>query len=250
MDIAAVSNTPAISLITPTRGRAALLRRTLESLQVQTLRDWEIIVVDDGDGTGLTVAASVGDARIRAVPNPGHGQVDARNAGLSLARADLIHLLDDDDRWCDPQHLAAVVDVLEREDVLVHRSGWLVLEAESDGAMIERERRSFQPITTRESLRRDNTLLTSGVAYRRALHSELGDFDPQVGNYWDWDWFLRVTQQRALHAITPPAVLMSWRGSNTSHDPFQAERVTYLERLTTKHGLGRLESKNHYTVLP
>ncbi len=243
-------NTPAISLVTPTRGRAALLRRTLESLQVQTLRDWEIIVVDDGDGTGLTVAASLEDARIRAVPNPGRGQVDARNAGLELARAGLIHLLDDDDRWDDPQHLERVVGVLERDDMLVQRSGWLVLEDETDGAICERERRVFQPVTTRESLRRDNTLLTSGVAYRRALHSELGGFDPQVGNYWDWDWFLRVTERRALHEIAPPAVLMSWRGSNTSQDPHQAERVAYLERLTTKHGLGRLESKNHYTVLP
>lgn len=243
-------NTPAISLITPTRGRAALLRRTLESLRLQTLGDWEIIVVDDGDGTGLAVAASLGDVRIRAVPNPGHGQVDARNAGLDLARADLIHLLDDDDRWCDPQHLEQVVAVLERDDVLVHRSGWLVFEDELDGAIIERERRAFQPVTTRESLRRDNTLLTSGVAYRRALHSELGGFDREVGNYWDWDWFLRVTQHRALHAITPPAVLMSWRGSNTSSDPHEAGRVVYLERLAVKHGLGKLESKNHYTVLP
>lgn len=243
-------NAPAISLITPTHGRTALLRRTLESLHTQTLNDWEIIVIDDGDGTGLAVAASLGDARIRAVPNPGRGQVDARNAGLGLARADVIHLLDDDDRWCDPQHLERVVGVLERDDVLIQRSGWLVLEDERDGAIYERERRSFQPVTTRESLRRDNTLLTSGVAYRRALHSELGGFDPQVGNYWDWDWFLRVTQRRALHAITPPAVLMSWRGSNTSHNPHQAERVAYLERLAVKHGLGKLESKNHYTVLP
>ena len=240
---------PAISLITPTRGRAGLLRRTLQSLHTQTLSDWEIIVVDDGDGAGLAVAASLDDARIRAVPNPGSGQVDARNAGLNLARADLIQLLDDDDRWCDPQHLERVVSVLEGEDVLVHRSGWLVFEDELDGAIFERERRSFQPLTTPESLRRDNTLLTSGVAYRRALHTQLGGFDSHIGNYWDWDWFLRVTQQRALHEITPPAVLMSWRGTNTSRDPLEAGRVAYLERLTAKHGLGRLESKNHFTVL-
>ena len=242
-------STPAISLITPTRGRAGLLRRTLESLRVQTLSDWEIIVVDDGDGTGLAMAASLEDTRIRAVPNPGNGQVEARNAGLGLARADLVHLLDDDDRWCDPQHLERVAAVLERDDVLVHRSGWLVLEVELDGAIFERERRSFQPLTTPESLRRDNTLLTSGVAYRRALHSELGGFDPELGNYWDWDWFLRVTRHRALHEITPPAVLMSWRGSNTSRDPLEAGRVAYLERLAAKHGLGTLESKNHFTVL-
>jgi glycosyltransferase involved in cell wall biosynthesis len=240
---------PAISLVTPTRGRGALLRRSLQALQLQTLQDWEIIVVDDGDGSGLAVAASLGDARIRAVPNPGRGQVDARNAALELAQADAIQLLDDDDRWCDPQHLERVVDLLECEDVVVYRGGWLVLEDEVDGVFDERERRAFQPATTRESLRRDNTLLTSGVAYRRSLHDTLGGFDPDLGNYWDWDWFLRISAQRPLLEITPPAVLMSWRGSNTSRNPFDPARVAYLERLAAKHGLGTLESKNHATVL-
>ena len=77
-------NAPAISLITPTRNRADLLLRTIASVREQQLEDWELIVVDDGDGSGARAARALNDPRVRAFQNPGAGQVDARNAGLRM----------------------------------------------------------------------------------------------------------------------------------------------------------------------
>lgn len=241
---------PQISLITPTRGRPELLRRTVASVQRQTLQAWEMIVVDDGDGSGVQAALGAGDDRIRAFANPGAGQVDARNAAVAAARGEALHLLDDDDRWEDPAHLERVLQMLSGGPALVYRGGWLVREDEAGGAWTERERTSFDPLVTPESLRTDNTLLTSGVAYPRAFHDALGPFDAALGNYWDWDWFLRASQAYPLRALRPPTVLMSWRGSNTSRDPADPARVAYLRALSAKHGLGELVSKNHATVLP
>jgi len=34
-----------------------------------------------------------------------------------------------------------------------------------------------------------------------------------------WDWFLRASQAYPLLALRPPAVLVSWHGTNTSRDP-------------------------------
>ncbi len=240
---------PQISLITPTRNRADLLLRTIKNVQGQSLQNWQMVVVDDGDGTGIEAAQSLNDARVLAVENAGSGQVDARNHGLDLAGADLIHLLDDDDRWLDSAHLEKVIAVLSQQKALVYRNGWLLLEEQLEAGWVELERRVFDPVTTVESLRRDNTLLTSGVAYHKALHQELGMFDPQMGNYWDWDWWLRATDKYPLFQLPEPTVLMSWRGSNTSRDPFEPKRVEYLKRLSAKHELGVIPSKNHATVL-
>ncbi len=240
---------PKISLITPTRNRADLLIRTIKNVQLQSLQNWQMIVVDDGDGTGLKAVQSLNDARVLTVSNVGSGQVDARNQALDLASADLIHLLDDDDRWLDTAHLEKVVAGLSNQTGLLYRNGWLVLEDWLETAWVEHERRVFDPVTTVESLRRDNTLLTSGVAYPKALHQELGMFDPQLGNYWDWDWWLRVTSKYPLLHLPEPTVLMSWRGSNTSRDPLEPARVEYLQGLSAKHGLGVIPSKNHATVL-
>ena len=55
---------------------------------------------------GIELAQRLGDPRIRAVPSPGTGQVDARNAAICLARGLMICWLDDDDWWDDPAHLS------------------------------------------------------------------------------------------------------------------------------------------------
>ena len=114
---------PQISLITPTRGRPELLARTIAGLQRQSLRAWELLVVDDGDGSGMAAALGIGDARIRTFRNPGSGQVEARNAAVAQARGAVIHLLDDDDRWSDEAHLERMLALLGERPGLVYRGG-------------------------------------------------------------------------------------------------------------------------------
>ena len=58
---------PMISTIAPTRKRPELLERSIESVQSQSLGAWEMIVVDDGDGTGLRMVELIDDPRVIAV---------------------------------------------------------------------------------------------------------------------------------------------------------------------------------------
>ncbi|MFN3267264.1 MAG: glycosyltransferase family 2 protein [Deinococcales bacterium] len=236
-----------ISIVTATRNRPVLLRRTIEMVQAQSLFDWEMQIVDDGDGSALEVAASFGDPRIHAQRNTGQGQVDARNMAIGAAQGEYIHLLDDDDRWQDVRHLELVVNRLEQQPALWVRGGWLVLEDLE--TLSELERREFNPIVTAQTLRRDNTVLTSGAAYPRVFHEQLGLFDNAMGNYWDWDWWLRASSVHGVQQIFSPCVLISWRGNNTSADPGAPSRRAFLDALCKKHVLGAIESKNHATVL-
>ena len=239
---------PVISILTPTRDRPDLLARTIHGVQAQSLEAWQMIVVDDGDGSGQAFVESLRDPRITAMHCANIGQVAARNAALRRAQGRYIHLLDDDDRWDDARHLERTIGALGTS-ALAYRHGFLVLEAQTLSGWVEHERIPFEPYTTRESLRRDNTLLTSGVAYPRALHDTLGGFDETMGNYWDWDWFLRVSHGLPLVCIGEPAVLMSWRGSNTSSDPHKPQRLAFLQALIRKHGLLGVTAKNHASVI-
>ena len=218
-------------------------------VQNQAYQNWEMLIVDDGDGSSCEVIKAIADPRVKSFRNPGNGHADARNHAVQQATGQFIHLLDDDDRWSDTQHFEKVVANLVQNNALVFRTGWLVLETQTDTGWLETQRILFQPNSSVESLRKDNTLLTSGIAYPKAFHDELGAFDQIVGNYWDWDWFLRVTAKYPLLEIAEPAVLMSWRGTNTSANPFQASRVGFLEKLIAKHQLGSIPPKNHFTVL-
>ena len=82
-----------VSVIVPVFNAAPYLRRCLDSLLAQTLKEVEIICVDDGstDGSGDILDAFAGrDARLRVVHRPHAGAGAARNAGLGLATGEYL----------------------------------------------------------------------------------------------------------------------------------------------------------------
>ena len=88
---------PVVSVVVPTRGRAAYLEVTLDSLLGQRAGiPHEILVVDDGDG-GATADAVRARPGVRYIPHgEGRGLNAARNTGLREAGAALIAFVDDD----------------------------------------------------------------------------------------------------------------------------------------------------------
>jgi glycosyltransferase involved in cell wall biosynthesis len=230
---------PFASVITPTLGRPEL-ERALESLRAQDLEDWEAVVVDDGDGAGIELARRLGDSRIAAVPNPGAGQVDARNAAITLARGEVVCWLDDDDWWDDPAHLSALRDAAGSEPRFFYRGGWIVFD---DGT-----REEFDLDATPDSLLENNTILTSSIAYPRAIHRRLGLLDRELGGYCDWDLMLRMCAAAVLPERLPgAAVCYAIHESNVSADFAAPQRLAYFERFRAKHGLD-VEIANHLRI--
>ena len=100
---AANRKSPAVSVIVPVYNVLPYLDRCMESLLNQTLRDLEIILVDDGstDGSGKR-CDEYGelDPRVRVIHKKNGGLSDARNAGLQLASGEYIGYADSDD-WVE-----------------------------------------------------------------------------------------------------------------------------------------------------
>jgi glycosyltransferase involved in cell wall biosynthesis len=232
-----------IDVVTPTRRRPERLLEALASLQDQTHQDWRAYVVDDGDGEGVRAAGLAADPRIVAFRNPGRGQVEARNAALQVAEGEIVMLLDDDDLLLDPDHMRHVVQRLAHGPALVHRAGWLLFER--DGVEVERER--FDPRADAASLRHDNTVLTCGLAWPRALHDLLGRFDAELDGYYDWDWTLRVLGAGVpLVELPGPGVGYRLHAANASGSR-SARRAAAFERFRAKHGL-QIVQKDHLQV--
>ncbi|AKJ27412.1 glycosyltransferase family 2 protein [Caldimonas brevitalea] len=101
---------PSISVLMPTYQQAQFIARALDSLQAQSLTDWEAIIVDDGsqDGTAQAVLPFLSDPRIhyhKLERNTGLGA--ALNNALDRARAPLIAYLPSDDVYYR-DHLASL----------------------------------------------------------------------------------------------------------------------------------------------
>lgn len=88
-----------VSTIIPTRNRAALLGRAIDSVLAASRPGDELIVVDDGS-TDETEALLEGYGdRVRCIATAGRGAGAARNVGIAEARNSLIAFLDSDDEW-------------------------------------------------------------------------------------------------------------------------------------------------------
>ena len=156
--------TPLISIVIPTFNRLGVLRGCLELLQVQTFRDFECIVVDNGpstDGTGEFVRSlEAGDPRFRLMEMGPAGCVVARNTGFAASAASILMTLDDDVRLADADTLAYVHRTMKAHPEI----GVLgIAEVHADAA--QGERRTTRPAGRLRRMR-DTTLHPPGLVSR------------------------------------------------------------------------------------
>jgi len=112
---------PKVSVVLNAYNGTPWIDECIQSILAQTMRDFELIVIDDGstDGTFAKIK-SYNDPRIRALTQENRGIAATANRGVSLARAPYIARIDQDDVMMPAR--------LERE--------FAFLEANPDVAMV------------------------------------------------------------------------------------------------------------------
>ncbi|MCR5485707.1 MAG: glycosyltransferase [Clostridiales bacterium] len=107
---------PLVSIIVPVYRVEAWLERCIQSLINQTLRDIEIILVDDGSPDNCPAicnAAAARDKRIRVIHKENGGVSSARNAGLDVCSGTYISFIDSDDH-IEPEMIEKMVAAMEQ----------------------------------------------------------------------------------------------------------------------------------------
>ena len=116
-----------LSFIVPVYNVEPYLRKCVFSLIHQDLRDYEIVLVDDGstDGSGKIcdeLSETIRDERlaIRVIHRENGGLSSARNAGLKVARGEYVCFVDSDDYW-EENVLGGLMAQAERDNLDVLR---------------------------------------------------------------------------------------------------------------------------------
>ncbi len=113
---------PQASVIIPAYNAAAFIERAVTTALRQTLKDIEVLVVDDGstDATATIVQSlAQKDSSLRLIRLPSNRGVSAaRNAALEVARGDWIATLDADD-WYDEERLERLVAAGKDAEIVV-----------------------------------------------------------------------------------------------------------------------------------
>lgn len=96
---------PKVSIIIPIYNTAPYICKCLDSVLKQTLKDIEIICINDGctDGTAeILNEYSLADKRIKVVAHNNLGPGVSRNEGISKAEGEYLIFVDGDD-WIEPE---------------------------------------------------------------------------------------------------------------------------------------------------
>ena len=88
-----------VSIIIPIYNTEVYLKRALDSVLNQSLKEIEIILVDDGsdDNSAEVYSDYLGDPRVKLVHIEHQGQGAARNQGIKMASGKYVGFVDSDD---------------------------------------------------------------------------------------------------------------------------------------------------------
>lgn len=206
---------PLVSVVIPMFNARATIARALESLQAQTLAQWNAIVVDDGSSDGssdVVRGMAQEDARITLIHQTNRGPGAARNAAIDRADGWFIQFLDADD-WLEPGGLRALVDRASDGGAAFGRTRLVGPRGETIGSGAGRT--SAIPAGSGggriglDDLLEDNPIQLCAAMVRRDI---LGDirFSEHIRFALDYDVWLRLAA-RGISFRATPEIVASYR---------------------------------------
>jgi glycosyltransferase involved in cell wall biosynthesis len=187
---------PLVTVVVAAYNGERFLRETLESLFAQDYDSFEAVFVDDGSQDGTAEIAK--SFPVRYVRQENQGLPAARNAGIALAKGELVAFLDDDD-ILPPTKLRIQAGYLQDHPevgCVLGRQEWILEEGVEPPPLVR------DPIFGEVG----GIQLVTAMIRRRVLE-ELGGFDRTYLYAEDRDLFIRMREHGVEIAVLPEVVL-------------------------------------------
>lgn len=240
---------PKVSILMLTYNRPQMIGRAVASAAEQSLTDWELIIVQDGNNpetekiVGQCMAT---DPRIRFFPRGKVGSIaEASNFGLDQARGEYVAILDDDDWWSTPDKLARQTAFLDaRPDYVGIGGGYIVVN--QDGQQRGRFIKPEQDADIRSKALVANPIANSTAIFRRVVNGTPARYDESMKQFADWDFWLAMGRLGKLHNF--PEILAYyalWEGGSSFKNQKGNARAGL--RIISKH---RGAYRGYFMALP
>jgi glycosyltransferase involved in cell wall biosynthesis len=198
---------PLVSIIVRTKDRPELLKRALKSIEAQTYRPIEVILVNDG-GCYLDVEelrGILGDISLNYTRlEENTGRANTGNVGIENARGDYIGFLDDDDELY-PGHVSLLVSTLGQIDYKVAYTDSLMAYKEYNPRTSElvdiKKELVFSQDFNYDYLIFENYIPFMCLLFEREVLISSGGFDGNLDIYEDWDLLIRIGEKHAFYHI-------------------------------------------------
>ncbi len=249
---------PTISVVIPCGpSHQRYLVDALDSLEAQTFRQWEAIVVTDGWQAEAEIRAAY--PFVKWIDLDGKGAGAARNAGAKFARAPYLLFLDADD-WLRPTALEKLLAAWNQTQAITYSdyAGHAYIEDKTEIAKLRSRQRlesynertheavvlhqSFeydceqavqQPRITRNGEFYIWNLITSLLP--KAWHEAIGGFDEQMPSWEDWDYWLRLARAGRCFSRVPEPLIDYRFSTGTRRETGRQIHQSLLEYMTAKY---------------
>ena len=217
---------PLCSVVMPVYNAEKFIEKTLQSVINQTIKDIEIICVDDcskDNSVEIIKEYQKKDDRIILLQNEINSKVSqTRNNGINAAKSDWIALLDSDDAW-EPTFLEKV---MQRQK---ETGGQLISTSckfmDDDGNILNSAFIVPSEITYRQLLKQ-NKILCSSVFIKKELLLKYPFFADAVHE--DYVCWLNVLKEiKKSYAVTEPLMIYRLTTGSKSRNKFKAIKMTY-----------------------
>ncbi len=209
-----------VSVIIPVYNVRDYIRKCLDSLETQSYKALEVIIVNDGspdDSLEIIQEYTAKNANFHCYTIENRGQGGARNFGLEQATGDYVMFLDSDD-YIAPNCVEALVRALENTGSDMAAANYY--EVREDGSIIALQKNSYKNAITDLAAEPEilfNSVAPWGKLYKRELWKDM-EFACRV-----WYEDMRLTPKLYLRAkkvcyIEDPLVYYVQRSGSTMNN--------------------------------
>ena len=188
-------DTPLISVIIPAYNAECTLRETLDSVLLQTYRNLEILVVNDGS-TDKTeaIALSFKDERIRIIHTPRLGQTAATNTGILESKGTFIAFCKAQDIWLPLKTERQLATFKKFPEIALTHSWATTIDSASAPLRLSRSL-SLKGNVFKYQYKANFFECLSTVMVRKEVLDQLGTFDEKLTGSEEWDLWCRIAQK-------------------------------------------------------
>jgi len=248
---------PLISVIIPVsdaHARNRMYINALDSLDAQTFRNWEAIVVFDTDYKDERLMIEYSYARLSKIDKSPKGAGMARNQGAELARGKFLIFLDADD-WLMPHALEMMLRGWANEEAIIYTdyvSKSVIDENMADELKLSNKLLDYDEKTGMAAI--DSHTLN--YEYERAIkqphpdlyiwnlvtclvpkawHNAIGGFDENMPSWEDWDYYIRMARAGYCFRRVPMRLVIYRFYSGERREKGIQEHKSLIEYMLNKY---------------
>lgn len=223
---------PKLSVVMPTKNRAAYLTKAIQSIINQTFKNWELIIIDDHSQEDIKkVTNSFKDKRIKYFRlKKGAGIAAARNFGNRKAQAPIIVVADSDDLNY-PYRLKIISDYFKKHPQTDVLYGNMDIYSEKKD---KKTKRWFQPFN-RQLLYQINYIPHPASAYKKKTFLKVGGYDQTLKVSSDYELWLKFAAANARFGSLKKELSILRLHSTNISIKYIHRLKSHIEKIRQKH---------------